>query len=206
MESETDTKTTPTAEGGAFHLSGPRIPLGGLLLFLAAAGLVAVIILSLVIGIRLSGRVNDLEEQVPGLTGGLASEDSQAVLNALLQLRVVSYWLAYPSKEPFVLEPPSGSGNEQGVLRIAEDGRSAILMVVGLNGSATQSVYQVWLMSEGERTRAGQVQVDATGWGATTLYPTESLFDFDRMEITAGSEGTPGSASGAPVLEGSITP
>jgi len=54
------------------------------------------------------------------------------VVNALLELRVLTYWLAYPTTQPLVLEPPGGAGTSQGVLRIADDGLSGIIMVAGM--------------------------------------------------------------------------
>ena len=62
-------------------------------------------------------------------------------------------------------------------------------MVVGLNEPPSQSAYQVWLTGEGEPVMVGQVSVDSTGWGATTIYPVESLFEFDRVQITNGPGG-----------------
>ena len=203
MESSTDVESMPVSGGERFHLSGPRMPLAGLIIFLATAGMVAIIALSLVIGIRLSSRVEDLEREVPELTAQLAAEDSQ-VLDSLLQLRVISYWLAYPANEPLLLEPPDGTDNPQGVALIADDGRSAILMVVNMEEVPVPSDYQVWLTAGGQRVRAGRVKVPSTGWGIATLYPSESVFAFDGVEVTAESEGGAGSASGVRVLEGRI--
>ena len=203
MDSSTQVETQGTPSIGTVYSPGPRIPLTWLLLSLAVVVLVALVILSLVIGWRLSNRVNDLERGIPRLSDRLASEDSQLV-DALLQLRVISFWLAYPTNDPMLLEPPSGTGNTQGVLRIADDGLSAILLVAGMQELPPTSVYQVWLTGEGRRVQVGQLQVDPRGWGATTIYLAEPIFGFEAVDVTAETEGGFGSASGVRVLEGKI--
>ena len=198
---EVETQGTPIVETA--YPPGPRIPLTWLLLFLAVVALVALVTLSLVIGRGLSNQVNDLEREISRLTEHLTSEDTQMV-NALLQLRVISFWLAYPTGDPMLLEPPSGTGNSQGVLRIADDGLSAMLMVAGLPELPPSSVYEVWLTSEGQRVQAGQLQVDPSGWGATTIYVEAPIFGFEAVDVTTETEGGLGSASGVRVLEGKI--
>ena len=69
---------------------------------LSVAAAVAFIILSLVMGINVSGWVDDLEERIPVL----ASDDS-LVVNALLELRILTYWLAYPTAAPLPVGPES---------------------------------------------------------------------------------------------------
>lgn len=69
---------------------------------LSVAAAVAFIILSLVMGMNVSARVDDLEERIPVL----ASDDS-LVVNALLELRILTYWLAYPTAAPLPVGPES---------------------------------------------------------------------------------------------------
>jgi hypothetical protein len=66
-----------------------RASVGGILLVIAVAAAVGFLILSLVMGMNVSSRVDTLEDRIPIL----ASDDSQ-VVNALLELRVLTYWLA----------------------------------------------------------------------------------------------------------------
>ena len=146
MSSAIHVEDQDTPGRGTFHLPAPRIPLTWLLSFLAVAAFVVLVSLSLVKNTSLSHRVDDLESR-------LANKDAQ-VVNALLQLRVLSYWLAYQTNEPLVLEPPGGSGNSQGVFRIVDDGLSAILMVAGMQRLPPSSFYQVWLTNEGAYTPA----------------------------------------------------
>lgn len=88
----------------------------------------------------LQNRVAELEERIPVL----ASDDPPAV-NAFLELRVLTYWLAYPATQPILLEPASGIGGAQGVFKIADDGLSGIVTVAGMEELPPPSVYQVWL-------------------------------------------------------------
>ena len=203
MGASTEVETQDTPSVGTVYPPGPRIPVIWMLLSLAVAALIALVTLSLVIGEGLSNRVNDLEQEIPRLTDRLISEDSQLV-NALLQLRVISFWLAYPTSAPMLLEPPSGTGNSQGVLRIADDGLSAMLMVAGMPELPLSTVYQVWLTGEGQRVQAGQLQVDPSGWGATTIYLAAPILGFEAVDVTVETEGGLGSASGVRVLEGKI--
>ena len=182
------------------HTQIPAIPLTWLLLSLTVTGLVALVILFLVMGRGLSERVNDLEGDNASLGVNRLVEDSQ-VVDSILQLRVISFWLAYPTGG-VILEPPSGTGNSQGVLRAADDGFSAILMVAGLQELSGSTSYDVWLISGGQRVHASQLRVDSLGWGATTIYLDKPIFEFDTMEIT--TVGGSGSASGVKVLGGKI--
>ncbi len=92
-----------------FHLPRPKIRLNWLLSFLAVAAFVVLVSLSLVNNTSLSRRLDDLESR-------LATKDAQ-VVNALLQLRVLSYWLAYQTNEPLVLEPPGATAGSRSVER-----------------------------------------------------------------------------------------
>ena len=202
MDSSIQVETQGTPSGGTVHPRGLAIPLTRLLLSLAVAALVAVIILFLVIGRGLSNRVNDLERDNASLAVNRLGEDSQ-VLDSILQLRVISYWLAYPTSE-VLLEPPSGSGNSQGVMRTADDGLSAMLMVAGMQELSASSAYNVWLIGGGQRVQASQLRVDPRGWGATTIYVDKPISEFDAVEVTTALEGGPGSALDVKVLEGKI--
>ncbi len=202
MDSSIQVETQGTPSGGTVHPRGLAIPLTRLLLSLAVAALVAVIILFLVIGRGLSNRVNDLERDNASLAVNRLGEDSQ-VLDSILQLRVISYWLAYPTSE-VLLEPPSGTGNSQGVMRTADDGLSAMLMVAGMQELPFSSAYEVWLVGGEQKVQVSQLTVNTRGWGATTFYLVEPIFEFDTVEVTTPLEGGPGFTLNTKVLEGKI--
>lgn len=176
-----------------------RASVGAILVVIAVAAAVSFLILSLVMGMNVSSRVDTLEERIPVL----ASDDSQ-VVNALLELRVLTYWLAYPTTQPVLLEPSGGSGASQGVLRIADDELSGIIMVAGMQELPASEVYQVWLSGNDGQVLAGQMRVDPSGWGATTIYLDDPISDFSTVEVTLQREGGLGLAPGIQVLEATI--
>jgi len=167
--------------------------------------LVGFVVFSFFIGLGLSNRVEDLEQELVISADGLGAVDAQ-VVDALLELRVLSYWLAYPTTEPLVLEPPNGIGNSQGVLRLAADGLSGILIVASMGQNLPPTyVYQVWLEREGQQQlRVAQFKVDTKGWGATTFYLGEAFTEFDSVVVTANKQFDPQGEMGTKLLEASI--
>ena len=69
---------------------------------------------------------------------------------------------------------------------------------------SSSSAYNVWLIGRGQRVQASQLRVDPRGWGATTIYLDEPIFEFDGVEVTTALGGGPGSAPDLKVLEGKI--
>ncbi len=174
-------------------------------IYMTLVVLVGFVVFSFFIGLGLSNRVEDLEQELVISADGLGTVDAQ-VVDALLELRVLSYWLAYPTTEPLVLEPPNGIGNSQGVLRLAADGLRGILIVaiMGQNLPPTY-VYQVWLEREGQQQlRVAQFKVDTKGWGATTFYLGEPFTEFDSVVVTANKQFDPQGEMGTKLLEASI--
>jgi len=52
--------------------------------------------------------------------------------------------------------------------------------------------------------RIGLLEVDDRGWGTAWFQPGESLFKFERVELTAAKEGTSVPGTQVMVLEGTI--
>ena len=174
-------------------------------IYMTLVVLVGFVVFSFFIGLGLSNRVEDLERELVISADGLGTVDAQ-VVDALLELRVLSYWLAYPTTEPLVLEPPNGIGNSQGVLRLAADGLSGILIVASMGQNLPPTyVYQVWLEREGQQQlRVAQFKVDTKGWGATTFYLGEAFTEFDSVVVTANKQFDPQGEMGTKLLEASI--
>jgi anti-sigma-K factor RskA len=178
-----------------------------LLVPIAAAVVVAVLALSVVMNFRNFDRTENLERENSTLTAQMAQSvnEESRVAQTVQELRMTNYWLANPTNRSFALEPPSGAGDSRGVLLVSSDGRRAMLLLVDMRAHSQSATYQVWLMRHGDRLWAGEVKVDDRGWGAVTLRPQESVFRYDKVELTA--EKVPG-ASSTPsdmVLEGEIT-
>ena len=191
-----------------------------LLVPVAAAVVVALFTLAVFMNIRVSNRVetlaaenstlvaqvSDVNGENSTLTTQLAQTNSEAsyLADTLHQLQLTSYWLANPANRPLTLRPRSGGGDSRGILLVGENGHRAVLMVSGMEGRAQLSIYQVWLLRQGNRLWAGEVKVDDNGRGTATLQPTESLFEFDKVELTADTVAGVAPGPDDMVLEGAI--
>lgn len=175
-----------------------------LLIPTAAAVVVALFVFGVVMNQRLSGRVEGLEQENSTLTAQLAesSDESAQVAETVHQLQLTSYWLADPSSQPLKLEPPGGLGDSRGVLLIASDGRRAVVIVAGMRDLL--SPYHIWLLRQGDRVWAGKFEVDDNGWGTASFQPGESIFRFEKVELTAVTESISVPGTQAMVLEGTI--
>ena len=190
------TEAAPATRFGR-RLSRVLVPVAGVLVLL--------FVLSLVYNVRLTRRIDLLEMESVSVSARLFNffPENAQLLDSLRQQEVSRYLMANPASQPMLLEPPQGDGKSQGVLLVSDDGRHAILIVVGMQETAPGTGYQVWLLRHGEGLPMGQVEVDSTGWGAKDLYLPEPLFRFDRVELRPTVAGG-GSESGRKVLEGKI--
>jgi anti-sigma factor RsiW len=181
--------------------TGPKIRPAAWTLPLAAAVVIALFSISLIMNLRISSRMDQLEQANSTMSARLnQSEQENSVLAARLnqliteesqladsvrQTQVTNYLAAHPDTEELVLEPPSGVGDSQGVLLVADGGRNAVLMVSNMEQPPPLRGYQVWLVREGgHRVAVGQVRVDSNGWGTLTLRPPEPLFRFHWVNLT----------------------
>ena len=176
----------------------------------AASVVVALFALSVVMNLRISDRTENLERENSILTAQLAQsvaqseEEESQVAATVNQLRTTNYWLANPTNFSLTLEPPSGSGESRGILLISSDGRRAMLLLSGMNVPPPSTAYQIWLMRHGHRWWAGEVEVDEGGWGTTMLLPKESVFGFEKVELTAEMDPGKSPSPDDKVLEAEI--
>jgi hypothetical protein len=184
----------------------PKEQVARLLLPAAAAVVVALFVFGVVMNQRLSGRVEGMEKENSTLAAQLAqsAEQSTQVAETVRQLQATSYWLADPSYQPLKLESPGGLGNSRGVLFTNSDGRRAMVMVGGMRDQDLSKTYQVWLTRQGERVWAGKLEVNDRGWGTSWFQPGESLFEFEKVELTGVTADTSTPEIQAMVLEGRI--
>ncbi len=153
----------------------------------------------------LSSRVESLQRQSAVLNRWekLAAQESQ-VIDRLNELRIASDFLVETESTDVILEPPSNSGSSGGILLVADDGRSAMLMVTGMRELEPPSSYEIWLVRQGQSMWAGQLKVDSKGWGAVNLHPPEPLFEFDMVRPTPAPASDPVPGRGDMILEGQI--
>jgi anti-sigma factor RsiW len=174
---------------------------------LAAAIVISLFSASLVLNLRVTSRVDRLEQENSTVTAQLsqsmsqtqeleqeysvltaqlsqASAEDQQILDTVHQMQAASYLAVHPETQPLVLEPPSGTGSSQGVLLVGDGGQRALLMVSNMEQPPPLRSYQVWLVKRGHRMPVGQIQVDSTGWGTLDLIPPEPLFEFEWVNLT----------------------
>ena len=186
---------------------GAKAPVVRVLMLVAAAVVVALFTLAVFMNLRLSDRMEGLRRENSTLTAQVAqstNEDTR-VAETLNQLQLTSWWLVNPANRSLTLKSPTGAGESRGILLVADDGHRAVLMLVGMARRSPSSRYQVWLLRYGDRVLAGEVQVNDGGWGAATLQPKESLFRFDRVELTTKMVSGVGPSPEDMVLEGNIS-
>ena len=78
-------------------------------------------------------------------------------------------------------------------------------MVAGMQVLEPGSVYQVWLMDDEDQVLAGQMIVDPSGWGATTIYLEDPITDFSTVEVTTRRDDGLNRGPGFPVLEATFS-
>ena len=183
-----------------------KTPVVRFLLPTAAAIMVALFSLAVAMNMGLSNRTDDLERENSTLTAQMAvsAEQDFRMAETVQELRAANYWLADPDNQSMNLTPPDGSGSSRGILVVANDGSKAMLLLAGMGESSPSSTYHVWLMRGADKVWVGELQADEEGWGTVTIQPDESVYRFDKVELT--EEIAPGGESRVSnmVLEGSI--
>ena len=113
------------------------------------------------------------------------------LMNDMRKIRTLSFLTAHPDTQPLVMRPTGVNDQQQGVILVGDGGQQALLMVTNMVESAGTNPYQVWLVKDGIRELAGQLKVDATGWGTLNLMPTEPVFKYDYVNLTTAEENAP---------------
>ena len=211
-----------------------KAPIVRFLLPTAAAVVVALLALGVVMNLNLSNRTEDLEQENATLTAqvarsteqdsrladrtedlerenatlttqvALSTEQDSQLAETVQQLRLTNYWLANPENQSLSLNPPSGTGSSRGILMVTKDGRRAMLLLTGMAERPLSSIYHVWLMRGDDKVWVAKLQVDEEGWGTVTVQPSESVFRFDKVELTAERASGADSSLSDMVLEGEI--
>ncbi len=145
-------------------------------------------------------------EALTALVAAAASTDVSQMMDTVHEIRAASYLLAHPETLPLVLEPPGGAGDSQGVLLVEYEGNRAFLMISDMGQPPTRVPYQVWLVRDGRRMWAGQVDVDSTGWGSLALQPPEPVSQFDWVNLTMIEESGSSAGTDTMVLRSKIEP
>ena len=183
-----------------------RAPVVRFLLPAAAAVVVALFALGVFMNLDLSNRTEDLEQENATLAAqvALSTEQDSQLEETVQQLQLSNYWLANPENQSLSLKPPSGTGSSRGILMVTKDGRRAMLLLTGMSERPLSSIYHVWLMRDGDKVWAAKLQADEQGWGTVAIQPSEPVFRFDKVELTAERVSGSDSSLSDMVLEGAI--
>ena len=192
----------------------PHLPAWGLrnwVVPVAATVLLALLGSSIFLNMRISAQVDQMVEQSSTMTAQLgeaiAQNEQLALVNSTLEdrlkesetvglglindmrkMQTLSYLSAHPDTQPVVLRPAGVDGEHQGVLLVGDGGQKALLMVDNMGEPSGTGPYQVWLVRDGVRVLAGQLKVDASGWGSLNLTPPEPVFMYDSVNLTMPME------------------
>lgn len=151
-------------------------------------------------------RLEEDNEALAAQVAAAASTDAGQMMDTIQEIRAASYLLAHPETRPLVLEPPGGAGDSQGVLLVDDQGNRAFLMISDMAQPPPKLPYQVWLVRDGRRTRAGQVAVDSTGWGSLALQPPEPVSQFEWVNLTMIEDSGSNAGTETMVLRSKIGP
>ena len=153
---------------------------------MVSAIVISLFSVSLIINLRISGRVDQLTEENSTVTAQLGQTTAQiqqlALQNSVLsrrldhteihdaelvstmgQMQMASYLGVHPDTQPLILEPPSRSGRSEGVLLVSNQGQRVVPMVSNMEQPPLIRTYHLWLARKGTRILLGQIQVDDSG-------------------------------------------
>ena len=181
-----------------------------------ATAAIVLVIFAVTMNMRVSSRVADLENENTALKTELnssnatmtaqlshSSDADTLAMSNIQQLQQTSWAMARPDNQTLLLSSPAAGSSSQGVLLMSSDGRRGVIMVSGMDPKPDES-YHVWLMRGGERMWAGQLDVDAKGWGSVTLQPPEPISRFETVELTLGDGSTPAARPMDMVLQATL--
>ena len=177
---------------GAFSASASRW--ARLLMPVTAVAAVVVVAVVVALNVQISGEMdemkaeNNLLREEMGQNEAAASaqlalaSDTMAQMQGNLQL--LQNTLAQSDDQSLVMNPMQPDSDAWGVLVFSGDGTMGVIMASELEPLAEGDAYHVWLMDEGQRTWAGDMQVDEHGWGAIALDMSGSMTGFDTVQLT----------------------
>ena len=99
-------------------------------------------------------------------------------------LQLLQHTLAQSDDQSLVMNPMQPDSDAWGVLVFSDDGTMGVIMASELEPLGEGFAYHVWLMDEGQRTWAGDMQVDEHGWGAIALDMSSSMADVDAVQLS----------------------
>ncbi len=170
---------------------------------MAASIAMVLVVLAVAMNVRISGQVNDLNQENASLRALLDSSmatttaqmnaaaiaESQ-VMDMVLKLQRTSYELAQPNNISLELRSPYAESRSQGILLVSSDGSRGVIMVAGMEPRNPSASYHIWLMRGHDKVWAGKVDVDPQGWGTVLLQLREPIMGFEKVELTSSANAS----------------
>lgn len=117
---------------------------------------------------------------------------------------MVSQALNRPEVQQFHLTPDHAPPSASGVLLLAPGEAEGCLLVAGMPQLASDQVYQLWLLTDGQRTSGGTFQVDPAGNGWLLVEQSVPLDSFTALGITVEPAGGSVGPTSARIIGGSL--
>ena len=179
---------------GAFSASASRW--ARLLMPITAVAAVAVVAVVVALNVQISGAMDDMKAENNLLREEIGQNEATASAQLALasdtvaqmqgNLQLLQNTLAQSDDQSLVMNPMQPGSEAWGVLVFSGDGTMGVIMASELEPLEEGHAYHVWLMDEGQRTWAGDMQVDQHGWGAIALDMSGPMTGFDTVQLTRG--------------------
>lgn len=180
--------------------AGVYSALGGrwarLLMPVTAVASVVMVAVVITLNIQISGQMGDMQAENDLLRQEAAQSRATAVAQVALasdavsqmqgSLQLLQTTLAQPGNQSLLMYPMQPDSQARGVMVMSPESDMCIIMASNLEPAEAGSAYHVWLMQNGERTWAGDMDVDENGWGTLALDTGDSLAQFDTVQLTRG--------------------
>ena len=177
---------------GTFSASGRRW--ARLLMPLTAVAAVTVVAVVIALNVQISGQMDEMKAENTLLRQEIGQNEADAAAQLALasdtvaqmqgNLQLLQNTLAQSDDQSLVMNPMQSDSDAWGVLVFSDDGTMGVIMASELEPLGEGYAYHVWLMDEGQRTWAGDMQVDEHGWGAIALDMSGSMTDFDAVQLS----------------------
>ena len=169
---------------------------GRLLMPVTAGAAVVIAALLIAVNVQISGDRDDmmaknsqlqesLDESRATAAAQLALADS-AIYRMQGDLQFLKNTLAQPGNQSLVMTSMQPGDQSHGVLVLSGDMSAVVIMASGLQALEGDFAYHVWLMQRGQRTWAGNMEVDDLGWGTMALNMGDSMSQYDSVQLSRG--------------------
>ena len=161
-------------------------------------------------GVWFNSRLNQVAKENEELSGQMeaAAEREADVIKRVSSQRAFVYealrMSATPGTSVNMLWGTGHMPSARGMMMVSDTGTEALLLVLDLPSLPSDQVYQVWLISEGQKYRAEFFTVDSTGYGQAVIIPVEPFALFEGVEITIEPTGSSAGPTGNGVLKGDL--